>query len=111
MEHTVTQFKRCVLVTLSGRIDSLTAPDLGKIIKSINDEGRYKVVLDMTGVNFLSSAGWWTLINAQKRSRQYNRGEVVLACLDDRIRESMDLVGIGNYFKLFPDVTSAVANF
>jgi len=111
MEHSVTQYKRCVLVTLKGRIDSMTAPEMGKIIKSINDEGQYKIALDMTGVDFLSSAGWWTLINAQKRCKQYNRGEVVMACLDDKIRESMDLVGIRNYFRLFDDVTTAVAAF
>ncbi len=111
MEHTITQYKHCVLVTVKGRIDSYTAPQLGEILTTIINEGKYKLALDMTEVDFLSSSGWWVLINSQKKCKQYNRGEVVLACLDQRIRESMDLVGIRNYFQVFEDVTSAVANF
>lgn len=111
MEHTITHFKRCVLIKLNGRIDSYTAPKLGEAIKSVTDQGHYRIVLDMADVDFLSSAGWWTLINAQKLCKKYNRGEVVVACLNERIRESMNLVGINTYFQLYDDVTPAVANF
>jgi anti-anti-sigma regulatory factor len=40
-----------------------------------------------------------------------NRGELVLVNLDQRIKESMDLVGIGPYFKAFDDLTEAVGSF
>ncbi|HVN55479.1 MAG TPA: STAS domain-containing protein [Anaerolineaceae bacterium] len=111
MEHTVTEYKRCVLISLKGRIDSYTSPQLVDLLSQHINEGKFKLALDMSGVEFLSSAGWWALINAQKKCRQYNRGEVALACIDQKIRESMDLVGIRNYFRIFDDVTSAVAAF
>jgi anti-sigma B factor antagonist len=51
------------------------------------------------------------LIETQKKCRRYNRGEVVLAGLDDKISGALELIGLTDYFKLFDDVTAAVASF
>jgi anti-anti-sigma regulatory factor len=40
-----------------------------------------------------------------------NRGELVLVHLDERIQESMDLVGITPYFSIYDDMTEAVGSF
>jgi anti-sigma B factor antagonist len=111
MELSTTQFKRCDLIKPIGRIDGSTAPQLEEAVTAVTESGRYKLVMDMTDVNFVSSAGWWVLIRAQKTCRRYKRGEVVLACLDPKIRSSLDLVGMGSYFQIFDDVTTAVGSF
>ena len=111
MELTTTQYKRCDLVKAVGRIDGSNSPDLEKILTKLTDEGKYKLVIDMSEVNFMSSAGWWVLIRTQKTCKRYKRGEVALARVDERIRGSLDLVGMSSYFKIFEDVTSAVGSF
>lgn len=111
MELTTTQYKRCDVVKVVGRIDSYTAPNLEETLKVLTDAGRHKIVLDLSEVDFLSSKGWWVLIETQKACRRYNRGELVLVNVQDRIRDSLNLVGMGSYFKVFPDVTAAVANY
>jgi anti-sigma B factor antagonist len=111
MEINTTQHKRCDVVTVNGRIDSYTAPQLEEALKSVTEDGRYKIVLDMENVDFMSSKGWWVLIDAQKTCKRYNRGELVLSGIQSRIKESLDLVGIGSYFRIFDDVTSAVGSF
>lgn len=111
MEISTQQFKRCTVVKATGRIDGLTAPKLEDILKDISENGVYRLVVDMGEINFFSSAGWWVLIETQKRCKRYNRGEVVLASVPQRIRESLELVGMGSYFRIFDDVTSAVGNF
>jgi anti-sigma B factor antagonist len=111
MEASVVQYKHCDLIKVNGRIDSNTAPVLGDTLKGITGAGRYKIVMDLTEVNFISSAGWWMLIDSQKTCKRYKRGEVVLTNVDARIRSSLDLVGMGDYFKVFDDVTSAVGSF
>jgi anti-sigma B factor antagonist len=110
MEVTTTQFKRCDLVKAVGRVDSNTAPQLEDALNAILDAGRYKVVFDMTDVNFMSSKGWWVLIETQKKCKRYKRGEVILVNVREEIRSSLDLVGMGSYFKIFDDVTSAVGS-
>ena len=111
MEITTTQYKRCDVVKVIGRIDSYTAPNLEEVLKSLTEGGRYKIVLDLEDVDFLSSKGWWVLIETQKTMKRYNRGELILANVQDRIRESLNLVGMGSYFKVYDDITSAVASF
>ena len=111
MDITSTQLKRCDLVKVEGRIDSYTAPQVEEALKSLLDKGRYKIVLDMGGVDFMSSKGWWVLIETQKACRKYNRGEVILVNLQEKLRESLNLVGMGSYFKVFDDVTEAVGSF
>jgi anti-sigma B factor antagonist len=111
MEITTTHYKRCSVVKAKGRVDGLTAPQLEEALNAVNDGGIYKIVLDMEEVDFMSSAGWWVLIETQKRCKRYNRGEVILAVVQERIRSSLDLVGMGSYFKIFDDVTAAVGHF
>lgn len=111
MEFTTTQYKRCELVKTSGRIDGSNAPQMEELFNSLTEAGKYKIIFDMSGVNFMSSAGWWVLIRTQKTCRRYKRGELVLASVDDKIKSSLDLVGMTNYFKIFDDVTSAVGSF
>lgn len=111
MEHTVTQYKRCAVVKVKGRIDHYTAPKLDEVLTKEIEGGQYKLIIDMREVNFVSSAGWWTLIKAQKACKRFNRGEVVLVAVDAGIRDSMQLVGIDNYFKHFESDTDAVGSF
>ena len=65
----------------------------------------------MEQVDFMSSKGWWVLIQTQKACKRYNRGELVLVGVQDRIRDSLELVGMANYFQIFDDLVGAVANF
>lgn len=111
MEVTTTEYKRCDVVKASGRVDSSTSPQLEAALNKILEESRYKIVVDMTDVNFMSSKGWWVLIDTQKKCKRYKRGEVVLVNVQANIRESLDLVGMGNYFQMFDDLTAAVGSF
>ena len=111
MEITTTQYKRCDVVKSIGRIDSYTAPDLEEVLSSLTNDGKYKIVLEMEQVDFMSSKGWWVLIQTQKACKRYNRGELVLVGVQDRIRDSLELVGMANYFQMFDDLVGAVAHF
>jgi len=111
MDIKKSKLKRCVLLKLRGRIDSSTTPELQKEINEITEEGNYKLVLDFSDVDFISSAGLWVLVNAQKKCKRFNRGEVVLAEVPERIHNALDLAGFIPYFKIFEDSTAAVGSF
>jgi len=111
MEVTTTQYKRCDLISVKGRVDSFTSPQLSDAIESLTNAGRYKLTLDMSGVEFMSSAGLRVLINTQKTCKRFNRGEIVLACVPQRIFEALDLAGFVPLFRFFDNITAAVASF
>ena len=110
MEITNTSYKHCDLVKVSGRIDSSTAPQLAKNLDEITDAGRFKIVLDLEEVEFMSSAGLRVLIGTQKTAKRYNRGEVVLAGVPRRIYDALELAGFVPLFKFYDNVLDAVGS-
>jgi len=110
MEINTTHYKHSDLVEVTGRVDSFTAPKLAEVMDSITDSGRYKIVFDMSELEYMSSAGLRVLISTQKTCKRYNRGEVVLACVPQRIYDALDLAGFVPLFKFYDDVTAAVGN-
>ncbi|HOW91947.1 MAG TPA: STAS domain-containing protein [Anaerolineaceae bacterium] len=111
MEISTSQFKHCDVIKVTGRIDSATSPQLAEAINRINDQGRYKLVIDFTDVNFISSAGLRVLIATLKNCRRYNRGDLVLAGMQENIHSVFDLAGFTSIFKIHDDVLSAVGSF
>jgi anti-sigma B factor antagonist len=111
MEVITNRYKHCNLITVKGRVDSNTAPDLGKAIAKSTDAGDYRLVIDIGGVDFLSSAGLRVLMLAQKTCKRYNRGEVKLAKVPPKIKSALDLVGFTILFSFYDDPVSAVGSF
>ena len=110
MEITITQYKHCDLVKVTGRVDSQTAPDLEKALKEINDDNRFKIVLDMSSIEYVSSAGLRVLINTQKNCKHFSRGELVLAAAPPKIAATFDLAGLDQLFKFHSDALAAVGS-
>lgn len=111
MEITVQQYKHCDLLAVKGKVDSFTAPDLSKAIEKINNDGRFKIVLDLKELDYMSSAGFRALLVGQRTCKRYNRGEIVLARVPKKIIDALELTGFTPLFKIFDDNTSAVGNF
>ncbi|MCZ2126670.1 MAG: STAS domain-containing protein [Anaerolineales bacterium] len=111
MEITTQTFKHCDLISVNGRVDSATAPQFARILEAAMDAGRFKLVLDLNELEYMSSAGFRALLAAQRNCKRYNRGEVVLARVPQRIREALELAGFTELFKTFDDPTVAVGNF
>jgi anti-sigma B factor antagonist len=111
MEITAQEFKHCDMITINGRVDSSTAPQLAEALETANNGGKYKLVVNMENLEYMSSAGFRALLAAQRNSKKYNRGEVVLASVPDRIREALELAGFTELFKTFDDALTAVGYF
>jgi anti-sigma B factor antagonist len=111
MEIQHNQLKRCDVINIKGRIDSATAPKFAEVANDIVEAGRFRIVFDMDGVDFISSAGLRVLIGTQKICKRFNRGEVVLANVPATIMASLELAGFTPLFKIFNDAVAAVGNF
>jgi anti-sigma B factor antagonist len=111
MEITNQEFKHCDLLKVKGRVDSATAPEFTRALEKITNDGRFKVALDMSELEYMSSAGFRALLATQRNCKKYNRGELVLVQVPDRIREALELAGFTELFKTFDDPLEAVGNF
>jgi anti-anti-sigma factor len=67
------------IITVGGEIDVYTAPKLRDLITELVGQGRYHLVVDMSGVEFLDSTGLGVLVGGLKKVRS-NNGSLHLVC-------------------------------
>ena len=111
MEVSVIPYKHCEMVKAKGRIDSATSSQLGAVMDELVNAGKYKIVFDMSEVEFMSSAGLRILISTQKNCKRYNRGELILAMVPKRIYDALELAGFVPLFTFHSDLLTAVGSF
>ena len=77
-------------VTITGRLDTTTAPQLEAEFKQ-SITGVEKLVLDFTALEYLSSAGLRVLLAAQKVMNK--QGEMIIKNVNDTINEIFEVTG------------------
>ena len=111
MEIKTQAMKRCELVTVSGRIDSATAPDLEKALLGMIAAGQKNIVVNLAGCDFISSAGLKALLSGLMKVRKaMPAGDLVISEIRPELRESFDLVGFDRLFKFFETDLDAVGS-
>ena len=68
------------------------------------------MILELSGVQFMSSAGLRGLVSSLKACKS-GGGALVLADPSSRVVEVMQLAGLTSLFALFDNVTAAVGSF
>ena len=77
-------------VSISGRLDTTTAPQLEAEFKQSID-GVEKLILDFAALDYLSSAGLRVLLSAQKVMNK--QGEMVIKNVNETINEIFEVTG------------------
>ncbi len=80
-------------VSLTGRLDTTTAPELEKELKASLD-GVTTLVIDMTALEYISSAGLRVLLSAQKTMNK--QGEMKVVHVGDTIMEIFEVTGFSD---------------
>jgi anti-sigma B factor antagonist len=110
MDITISELKRVTLVEISGRVDGVNAPELGEALNTSIDAGHSRIVLDLSGVEYMSSAGLREMVAALKRARK-GMGDLCLANPSERVREVLELAGLDTVFQVHPSQVKAVGSF
>lgn len=116
MEIVHKRMNRVDVLGLTGRLDAASAPLLRGQLDTLFAEGRNRIVLDMSGVDYLASAGLRVLVEARKRSRDPQLanlagGDIRMTGLSPRLVEVFKLTGLYSMFEIYPDTLHAVGSF
>jgi anti-sigma B factor antagonist len=110
MDISVESFKRVDLVNVSGRVDSSNAPQLDSRLKELVNDGRYSLVLNLSAVDYMSSAGLRSLVSALRDCKKRG-GDVRLAQPSERVAEVLSLAGLDSVFQVYENSTEAVGSY
>ena len=91
-----------------GRLDSTTADDLERVIRGLLDRGAPRVVVDLAGVEYISSAGLRVFLILAKRMKD-QRGALALAAMGDSVHQVFKLSGVLPLFTVAPNRSDAVS--
>src|SRR5512138_2199604 len=98
------------VLRVSGYVDTTTSPELERRMQALLREKRYHIVVDLSRVEYISSAGWGIFISEIREIREHG-GDLKLAGMVADVREVFDLLEFENILQAFPDADLAVGSF
>jgi len=99
MDINIRTVQQMVVVEVAGTLDANTAPEAEAQVLPMVKPG-CKIILDMTKVAYMSSAGLRTFL-VLNRSIASNHGRIALVGLSEEIRDTMDMTGFLKYFMTY----------
>jgi stage II sporulation protein AA (anti-sigma F factor antagonist) len=88
-----------VVVAPAGRIDSTTAVVLEQYFSGLSGADARRIVVDLAGAEYISSAGLRVMLVLAKRVRE-NGGSLALCDLSESVRQVFDLAGFVPLFAI-----------
>jgi len=95
MEIAEERIGNVLLLRPAGRLDGTTASSFERALLAHIDQRPARLVLDLAGLQYVSSAGLRAILVAVKRGKSVNCA-LLACCLPEHIREVFDLSGFGS---------------
>ena len=108
MEIASSKIDGVVVMELRGRVNNQTAPQLGERLTGALTEPGTRLALDMSGIDYLSSAGLRVLQLAALQAEE-SRGKLVLHGLTDRVKDVFEISGFASILSIVSTREEAVA--
>lgn len=103
----IPQGNSCILAVI-GSIDSLTAPELNTQIDEMIKQGHIYLILNLSAVDFMSSAGLRSILTGLKKTRD-EMGDLYLSAIPDGISRVLRVAGLMNIISTFETDGEAIS--
>ena len=94
------------ILRLKGFLDAHTAPNFEQAIQNLIEENRYKIIISMTELNYISSAGLGVFMGFIEEIREKN-GDIKLSNMTDKVYKVFDLLGFPALYQIFKEEAEA----
>ena len=98
------------VVKVKGRVDSETAPELDNTLTKLLQENHNQIVLNLQGVDFMSSAGLRAVVKAYQAAKK-SGGGLHLASVSEPVEIILRTVGMMQMLQMYPTEQEAIAAF
>jgi anti-anti-sigma factor len=97
------------VVRPKGRLDSATSPEFEKDLLTRVEQGHALMVIDLSGLTFMSSAGLRTILLLARQLKTIG-GRLALCSLSKPVREVFDATRCDALVDVFPSYEAAAAH-
>jgi len=98
--------QQITVLTVRGFLDTLTSPLLEEKLRFALLDKKFRLIVDLSGVNYICSAGWGVFVSEIKGIRNA-KGDLVLAGMLPEVSQIFDLLEFNRFMKSYPDIKSA----
>lgn len=102
--------KNIAVISASGFIDTTTAPELEKKLEEQLALNKYKIIVNLENIDYVSSAGWGVFVSEIREIRE-NNGDLVLVNMSPDVYDVYELMEFSSILKSFDSLNEAVASF
>jgi len=110
MEITAKQAGDVTVLTLNGRLDLSSGSALKEQIKSLFEEEKNSVHLNLSQVEFINSSGLGALVSIMKEVR-LRKGRLTLSDLASYVQEIFDITQLSHIFEIFGTQDEALNSY
>src|SRR5215470_9715372 len=96
------------VLPLKGELDLHVIPEITASLDAIIDKRPERLVVDLSDVSYIDSAGLAALIQAMQKVQGYG-GKFRLAGLQETVRSIFEISRLDQVFQIFPDADAALA--
>jgi len=96
------------VLRLAGYLDGHTFVDLERRFDALFKEGRTRLVVELSGLTYIASAGVGVFINGQHKARN-SGGSLQLANPSASVREIFSILGLESVFVIHDTIEQGVA--
>lgn len=100
---------KATVVTVTGRLDAVTAPAYEEAVNELINGGEIAFVVDFAGLDYISSAGLRGLLVMAKQLKGRG-GKVRFANVKGTVKEVFDISGFATIFQMDDSVAAALSN-
>ena len=100
MEIEIKKGEKAVVVSLKGRMDAVTAPELEKQINGFIKEGESCFVINFENLEYISSAGLRVVLVIAKKLKPVN-GQMLISNLKGVVKEVFEISGFTSLLQIY----------
>lgn len=99
-----------VVIAVGGEITFENSDQFREKIDQLCEQEKYHIIIDLAGLQYMSSAGMGVLVHGLKRARA-KEGDLRLINLSDKMRRVFLITQFTHHFVVLPNLEDAIKSF
>jgi len=110
MQINVEKREDIIIIKCSGNIDADSYTEFKNTFDKIIVNGDLKIIVDLSGVNFISSSGWGVIIESLQKVRM-GGGDILLAAMTEEVKNVYQTVSFNELLRSYDKLEDAIKSY